>query len=352
MTSAASISRAEPLSTDPEIRPTRLAALALDDLPTESHFVRSHFGPPTRLSQGWVLTLAGGVQHPRRFALDELLRRPARSQSVVLECAGHRRSEFQPSTSGLQWGTGAVSEARWTGVPLAELLADVSPRGCEVVFKGADRGPHRSSTDEVSFARSIPLDRALEGDVLIAWQMNGKPIPAKHGGPLRAIVPGSYGVASVKWLQRIEVVDRPFTGPFQVQDYQLNGEPLHELRVSSLILKPETGAGVPGNAVEVSGIAWGGAGIAAVDIRLARARWQPAAITPPPEPSGFTRWSGVLELPPGQHVVEARARDRSGVTQPDRPEWNAAGYANNSIHRVTVTGLGAAARRVATVRST
>jgi DMSO/TMAO reductase YedYZ molybdopterin-dependent catalytic subunit len=337
---APTISPARPLSTDPEIRPTPLAGLALDDLPTELHFVRSHFGIPAVVSQGWVLEVSGAVDRPRCYALPELLRRPARTQTVVLECAGHRRSEFHPSTSGLQWGAGAVSEARWTGVPLADLLADVSPRrGCEVLFEGADRGPHRSSTGEVQFARSIPLDRALEGDVLIAWQMNGSPIPSKHGAPLRAIVPGSYGVASVKWLRRIEVIESPFTGPFQVQDYQLNGEALQGLRVNSLILAPEPAAAVPGGAVEVCGIAWGGSGISAVEIRLAGARWQPATITPPRQPAGLTRWSGLLEVPLGEHVVEVQARDGLGETQPDQPEWNALGYANNSLHRVPITGV-------------
>jgi DMSO/TMAO reductase YedYZ molybdopterin-dependent catalytic subunit len=334
---ALTISLACPLSTDPEIRPTPLAGLALDDLPTELHFVRSHFGVPAQESQGWVLEVSGDGDRHRSYSLAELLRKSARTETVVLECAGHRRSEFQPSTSGLPRGAGAVSEALWTGVPLADLLADVSPRGgCEVLFEGADRGPHRSSTGDVPFARSIPLERALDGDVLIAYQMNGRPIPSKHGAPLRAIVPGSYGVASVKWLRRIEVLDSPFTGPFQVQDYQLNGEPLQRLRTSSLILKPEAGAAVSGSAVEVCGIAWGGSGISAVEIRLAGARWQPATITPPRQPAGLTRWSGLIELPPGEHVVEVRARDRVGETQPDQPEWNSLGYANNSIHRVPV----------------
>ena len=334
---ASTIPRARPLSAAPESRPTPLAALALEDLPTEHHFVRSHFGIPALQSREWVLDVSNGAEHSRSYSLAELMRRPSRTQTVVLECAGHRRREFQPDTSGLQWGPGAVSEARWTGVPLAELLTDVSPQGCDVMFEGADRGPHRSSDGVVPFARSIPLERALAGDVLIAWGMNGRPIPPKHGAPLRAIVPGRYGVASVKWLRRIEVLDRPFTGPFQVQDYQLNGEPLEGLRVNSLILKPETGAAVPRSALAVSGIAWGGGGIAAVEIRLAGARWQPATITPPLEPTGLTRWSGLLELAPGEQLVEVRARDRLGATQPDQPEWNPLGYANNSVHRVAVT---------------
>jgi DMSO/TMAO reductase YedYZ molybdopterin-dependent catalytic subunit len=190
----------------------------------------------------------------------------------------------------------------------------------------------------VPFARSIPLEQALAGDVLIAWEMNGKPIPPKHGAPLRAIVPGNYGVASVKWLQRIEVLNRPFQGPFQVQDYQLNGEPLQQLRVSSLILTPEAHTTMPDGEVEISGIAWGGqSSIAAVEIRLAGGHWQTATTRPNTQPSALTRWSGVLEIPPGQHVVEARAHDHNGTTQPDLPQWNPLGYANNSIHRVPIS---------------
>ena len=335
------IPAARPLSLQPEIRPTPLSALALEDLPTELHFVRSHFGVPPLDTQTWVLTLGGAVERARYFSLADLQRRPARTQTVVLECAGHRRNEFQPSTSGLQWGLGAVSEARWTGVPLVELLAEVSPTGrsCEVLFEGADRGPHRSSSKEVPFARSIPFERALKGDVLLAWEMNGRPIPPKHGAPLRAIVPGSYGVASVKWLRRIELLDRPFNGLFQIQDYHVNGEPLHDLRANSLILKPGPGDAIATGPVELFGIAWGGrGGIAAVEFRLGGASWQPATIRRrPQQPSGLTRWSALLELPPGEQVVEARARDRAGQIQPDEPEWNVLGYANNSIHRVPIT---------------
>jgi len=335
------IPASEALSAQPEIRPTPLAALALDELPTDLHFVRSHFGTPPLETATWVLELGGAVKYPRTWSLAELQNRPTRTHTVVLECAGHRRNEFRPATSGLPWGPGAVSEGRWTGVPLAGLLAEASPlgRACEVVFEGADRGPHRSSNGEVPFARSIPLDRALGEDILLAWELNGKPIPPKHGAPLRAVVPGSYGVASVKWLRRIEVIDGPFTGPFQVQDYQVNGRPLHDLRVNSLILKPEAGDVVSTGEVELSGIAWGGrGGIAEVEFRLAGGGlWKRAATRRPHQRWGLTRWSGHLQLPSGEQLIEVRARNAAGEIQPTRPDWNALGYANNSVHRVPIT---------------
>src|SRR5579864_4251020 len=242
---------------------------------------------------------------PAVFGWYSLRRWPAHSSTT--ECAGHRRSEYQPNTAGLQWGVGAVSEARWTGVPLSDLLREASPSGaaCEVVFEGADRGPHRSTSGQVTFARSIPLQRALAGDVLIAWEMNGHPLPAKHGAPLRLVVPGSYAVASVKWLRLITVLEQSFAGPFQTDDYQINGEPLDGLKVNSLIIKPGDRSAVPAGTTEVAGVAWGGqGGIAAVEIRRSGGPWQHAVLDIPRQNSALHHWSARLELPPGEHHVK------------------------------------------------
>jgi sulfite oxidase len=338
----ADVAPASALAVEPEVRPTPLAALAFEDAPTELHFVRSHFGVPDFDAATWTLEIGGAVRRESRYSLAQLRQRPVRTQSVVLECAGHRRREFHPTTVGLQWGVGAVSEARWTGISLSELLREVSPRGraCEVVFEGADHGPHRSLASEVPFARSIPLDRALAGDVLLAWKMNDRPIPAKHGAPLRLIVPGSYGVASVKWLRRITVADRPFAGPFQADDYQLNGKPLQELQVNSLIIQPADGGVVRAGTTEVSGVAWAGqGGIKAVEVRLSDGPWQEAMLSRPHQPSRFHRWTAPLQLPPGTHRLQARARDASGALQPEQLEWNPLGYANNSAHAIRIKSV-------------
>jgi DMSO/TMAO reductase YedYZ molybdopterin-dependent catalytic subunit len=342
------LERVEVLSAEPEIRPTPLGALRLVEMPTEFHFVRNHFEVPTVDPQTWTLELDGAVDHPLCFSLADLRQMPAHTQSVTLECAGHRRSEFKPSTNGVQWGAGAVSEARWTGVRLSDLLARALPsdRASEIVFEGADRGPHRSLSGEVSFARSIPFERALTGDVLLAWEMNGRPIPPKHGAPLRVVVPGFYAVASVKWVRKIEVLDRPFTGPFQVNDYRMldlagpeNGKSVQELGVSALILSPESDAVVSGHSIPVSGVAWGGrGGIDAVEFRLSGHSWKRAVIATPRPPYGLTRWAGLLvDVPPGAKRIEVRARDKAGRVQSRQPEWNALGYANNSWHSIAMT---------------
>jgi DMSO/TMAO reductase YedYZ molybdopterin-dependent catalytic subunit len=176
--------------------------------------------------------------------------------------------------------------------------------------------------------------------------MNGRPIPPRHGAPLRVIVPGLYAVASVKWLRRILVLEEPFDGPFQAADYQMVdpsgapiGESLSELKVNSLIVTPEAGTRVRGTTITVSGVAWGGqTGVASVEVRLAGRDWRPAQIMRPNPPYGLAHWRIViLGVEPGKHSIEVRAHDNEGFVQPHQARWNALGYANNSRHAVDVT---------------
>jgi len=165
------------------------------------------------------------------------------------------------------------------------------------------------------------------------------------------IVPGSYGVASVKWLRRISVLERPFTGPFQVDDYHLNGKPLPRVRVNSLIVEPSEGSTLPTGATEVSGVAWGGPdGIAAVEVRVSGGPWQQTMLISPAEPNRLSRWRAAVSLPPGEHRLEARARDFSGVLQPERATWNPLGYANNSIHAIRVRSVSASGHSAASIQ--
>ena len=316
-------------------RPTPLAALDCAPTPTELHFVRSHFGTPDLDERPWTLEVTGAVARPASLSLEELRTFGSHTVRAVLECAGHRRAELVPAVEGVAWGAGAVSQADWTGVPVRDVLAraGAATDAPEVALHGAE-----------TFARSIPLVKALDSDTLVAWAIGGEPIPRELGGPVRAVVPGRYAVDSVKWLRTVEVRTQPFDGPFQVDDYRIfgadgipEGEPLGELPVSSLLTWPEEGGRVRPGRVVVRGIAWGGVGgVAAVTVRPDDEEHVPAVLAPPAGPYAFTGWEATVELPPGDHLLAARAVDATGYAQPDRPLWNRRGYANSSVHRVRV----------------
>ena len=193
--------------------PTPLASLQLPEIPTELHFVRDHFTVPAIDAGAWELELLG---HKRRLTLsvDDIRDLPRRTLRVVLECAGHRRTEMRPTPPGLPWAVGAVAEARWTGTSLATLLrhAGIPSGTLEVVLEGADGGEIEGVDGTHQFARSLPLPKALSADVLVAYETNGQPIPVARGGPVRAIVPGWYATDSVKWLSRIWFTSQPFGG--------------------------------------------------------------------------------------------------------------------------------------------
>src|SRR5438067_7677373 len=191
--------------------------------PTESFYVRTHFPIPSIDRDAWWLRIEGEVEKPFAINYEELLDLEWKTIPATLECAGNNRSFLEPKVKGVQWGLGAVGTAEWTGVPLATLLdrAEVKSEAREVILEGTDGGaleePKRPS-GKVQFARSIPLAKARK-DVLLAYQMNGNDLPPQHGFPLRAIVPGWYAMASIKWLQRIIVTDKSFMGYYQTMDY-------------------------------------------------------------------------------------------------------------------------------------
>src|SRR3954447_20167035 len=245
--------------------------------PAKSFYVRTHFPIPPIDRNAWWLHVDGQVQ--KSFAIDyeELMTLESVTIPATLECAGNNRNFLQPKVHGVQWRLGAVGTAEWTGVPLSVLLdrATLNPNVREVVLEGADGGvleDPKSPPGELHFARSIPLEKARR-DVLLAYKMNGEDLPAEHGFPLRAIVPGWYAMASVKWLQRIIVTDRPFNGYYQTLDYAYwkrtehahweRGEnvaeltPLTEMQVKAEIARPAEGETVPANtSVCVCGAAW------------------------------------------------------------------------------------------------
>ena len=323
--------------------------LGEDLTPTVRFYRRSHFPIPVLDPAAWRLGVGGMVHRPLSLSLPELIRLPAETLAVTLECAGNGRALQRPPAPGVQWGPGAVGTAEWTGPRLADVLAraGIRPGACEVIFGGADQGQAADgSPRSIRFERSLPVRDALESGALLAYAMNGQPLPKPHGYPLRLVVPGWYGVASVKWLTAIELTSRPFDGHFQVDRYHIGGKPLTLQAVRSVIIGPRPGDTVaPGEDVVVRGLAWSGAGpIARVEVSVAGRPWRAAALTGKRHPHGWQEWLLRARLEePGSVTIHARATDTAGRTQPAQPTWNPLGYATNPIHQVVITVRGAPA---------
>lgn len=324
-------------------RPTPLAALELEEIPTELHFIRDHFPAPPFDSTSWSLQLTGNSS--LKLDLDAIQTLPRRTLRVLLECAGHRRAEFEPIPPGLPWATGAVTEARWTGASLADALGIVGiPREAgEVVLEGADAGSVEGWEGIHRFARSLPLEKAIDRDVLLAYEVNGESITVERGGPVRAIVPGWYATDSVKWLERIWFTSEEFGGVFQAHDYRFRspGEPgpgrrMDELPVHALITTPADGEhAVAAGEIAVRGVAWGGAGgPGEVLVALDQGAWSTASLGPSRGPYARVSWEARCLLEPGLHELACSAVDRAGASQPDCPPENVLGYANNAVHRI------------------
>jgi len=326
--------------------PTPLAALELAEIPSELHFARDHFAAPESDPVSWSLELVGG-HRSLTLDLDDLRGLERRALRVVLECAGHRRAEFESIRKGIPWAAGAVAEARWAGTSLAGVLelVDLPADAREVVLEGADAGTVDGFDGVHRFARSLPLAKALDPDVLLAYEMNGEPIPVRRGGPVRAIVPGWYATDSVKWLDRVWFTDEEFAGVFQAHDYRLRepgeqgaGRRMTDVPVHALITTPADGqVGLTAGDLSVRGVAWGGTrGVAAVLVRVDGGRWEATRLRPARGPYARVPWEMRCTVGPGPHEIVCRAIDRAGRSQPDRPPFNVRGYGNNAIHRIGV----------------
>jgi len=304
-------------------------------VPNELFFVRSNGGIPDIDPTSWRLTIDGEVAAPAEFSLSDLEQMPQVELPAFLECTGNGRSRFDPVAEGTTWKNDAAGNAIWGGVRLRELLEAVQPTdaGVEVVSQGGDLE---------TMQRGLPLSVALQPGTLIALRMNGDPLPVAHGAPTRLLVPGWAGIASTKWLTRLTVSDRPFTGPFQGDLYVIYDadgvpiQPVREMPVKSVIANPTDGAVMPGNG-SAYGYAWSGhGGIESVETSFdGGASWQPATIAQEAGPYSWVRWEQSLALPPGTHELCARATDRRGLTQPWKALWNQKGYFMNEIQRVT-----------------
>ncbi|HYR11473.1 MAG TPA: sulfite oxidase [Longimicrobium sp.] len=325
-----------------------LRVLAEPVTPTAHFYQRTNFRVPRINASDWTLSVGGAVRHPLSLDLDELRALPTRTVTVTMECAGNARSLVTPLPPGQPWALGAVSTATFTGVPVRAVLerAGVDERAVEVLFAGADTGDV-SPGHTVRFERSLSLERALHPDVLLAWEMNGEPLPAQHGHPLRLVVPGWYGVASVKWLTEIRVLDAPFEGYFQAERYIYVGErgvadgtPVTRMRVRSVIVQPGEGDALSaGQATTVRGTAWSGeAPVARVEVSVdGGATWRDAHLGTAPSPYAAVPWSMAwTPARSGPHVLLARATDEAGNVQPLDPVWNEHGYGNNAVQRLQV----------------
>ena len=314
-----------------------LEALRYDVTPVGLHYTLCHFDIPA--IDDHKLVVAG-----KTWSMSELRALPAKTVRATLECAGNGRAKFNPRYPSMPWTQGGVSTADWTGVPLRAVLGSV--RAQEVVFTGADRG--FDSGVEHAFARSLPLEEAMRDEVLLAWAMNGQPLAPQHGAPLRLVVPGWFGMASVKWLARIELLDQPFEGYQQKTGYRYkkqdgeDGVPVRHMKVKSLIAPPGmpdwyTGRRLVGaGRISIEGRAWSGSSVQRVEFAV-DGEWCDAELEEPNGRFAWRRWRCEWDARPGEHELSCRATDAEGATQPEAPDWNIGGMGNNAIHRLAVT---------------
>jgi DMSO/TMAO reductase YedYZ molybdopterin-dependent catalytic subunit len=325
-----------------------LEALRYDVTPAGLHYLLIHFDIPDIDAAAWTLRLDGLLQRPARLGLEELRRMRARTVRTTLECAGNGRAQGSPRYPSMPWLEEGVSTADWTGVPLSFLLDQLKVRGStrEIVFHGADRGFEGGI--EHSFSRSLPVAEAMRDDVLLAYAMNGAPLPPQHGAPLRLVVPGWYGMASVKWLERIEAIDTAFDGVQQVRSYHFRQEasemgiPCARMRVNSLMVPP----GIPdffgrrrtvdAGRVEILGRAWSGDGEVKRVAFAVDGAWQDAFLEPAAAPHAWRRWRANWQASAGRHELRCRATDATGAMQPLEPPWDVTGFGNNSAQSVEV----------------
>jgi DMSO/TMAO reductase YedYZ molybdopterin-dependent catalytic subunit len=326
-----------------------LESLQWDITPPGLHYLLIHYDIPAIDPGTFELVIDGLVDKSLSLDLDALRSRPQISAVVTLECAGNGRAQLLPRPVSQPWLTEAVGTARWTGTPLSSLLreAGVADGAIDVIFTGADHGIERGQ--EQDYQRALPVAEAMGDGVMLAYEMNGAPLPPQHGAPLRLIVPGWYGMAHVKWLRRITVVAEPFDG-FQMRAYRFRdspddpGIPLTRIEPRALLIPP----GFPdfmsrrrvvrsGN-VLIEGRAWSGwAEVTAVQISVDGGdTWESADLDARLDSYGWARWSWTWRAEPGSYLLSARATDASGRTQPLGQRWSRGGFANNTIQKVPV----------------
>ena len=314
--------------------------------PLEHFYVRSHMPIPMALdASSWSLQIEGDINTPTSLSLDDLRKMPSASVTAVLECAGNGRAFFDPPVAGIQWTKGAIGNARWTGVRMADVLkrAGIKGTGRFVIMNAADR-PVGTMPD---FIRQLPIEKAMHADTLLAYEMNGQPLAPIHGFPLRAIVPGWEGAYAVKWLNSLRVSDRESDSFWVTTGYRYPTKrvapgaavdakdmaPLTGLAVKSLITRPADGATLNPGKIEVAGFAWAGEpDIARVDVSTDHgATWQAARLSGEQSKYSWRRFEYAFEAHRAEsYLILSRATDSSGRTQPMAPPWNPSGYLWNA----------------------
>jgi sulfite oxidase len=336
---------------------TGLAGLGEATLtPTDAFYVRGHGAVPEVDRATWRLRVEGAVERELHLSL-ATLREAFREREVTatLQCAGNRRAgliAIRDIPGEAPWGPGATGTATWTGIALADVLGAAAPlrEAAHVGFEGADLCGE--ATPAQRFGGSIPLDKASRPEVLLAWAMNGEPLPPVHGAPLRVVVPGYIGARSVKWLERIELRSSPWPGYFQHVVYRLLpedgtpgpgvGMPLGLIALNSDVLSPADGETVAAGPVEVRGYAFAGGErhVGRVDVSIDGGKgWSQAELLEDLGPWAWRHWRITVNLVPGDHEILVRAWDSSAATQPEDEAalWNPKGYVNNARPRIRVT---------------
>lgn len=326
-----------------------LEALRYDTTPTGLHYLVIHWDIPEVDPATWRLRLRGNLQRPLELSLEDIRSRPSQTVAVTLECAGNGRGRLTPRPPSIPWLQEAIGTAEWTGTPLWPLLEEAGLRSdsVELVFSGADKGVQGG--EEQFYGRSLTVAEVKRPEVMLAYDMNGRPLEPQHGFPLRLVVPGWYGMTSVKWLSSIEAVTRPFSGFQQAvayryqQDADDSGEPVTRMRVRSLMIPPghpdffSRRRFLDAGEVLLKGRAWSGQGaVTRVEVGV-DGSWSDAAIGPSHGEFAWRQWTWPWEATVGDHVLSCRATDAEGDVQPLKQPWNHQGMGNNLVQHVPVT---------------
>ena len=316
--------------------------------PNRLFFVRSHFGPPAVGLEPWTLEVEGLVDRKVTLTLDDLKQFETVKLPAVLQCAGNGRGFFNPIIPGIGWQKGAVGNAEWSGVRLADVLqhAGIKPEAAHVQLLAADTPPNPKTP---AYFRSIPLARAIEPTSLLATMMNGEPLPMLHGGPIRLVVPTWAGNHWIKWVRKLIVSKDEAPGFYMQTGYKIPKVPtppgvdlkpdqvksLTTMNVKSLIARPIDGARLKAGAIEVRGVAWTGEGVVEkVEISTGK-DWMPATLLGQPIAGSWREWTFTWQGQPGRVTIRSKATDSNGQTQPETTPWNRSGYLWNAIDSVT-----------------